>query len=386
MKISTDRLADYFFENFEKRNEVGAALSIWCGEQEILSLAHGSTSKDTVRPWSEDTLVPVWSATKGPSALAVLMALDETGIDLDEPVEGIWPELKAARKGGLSFAQLLAHRSGLAALDLDNRPPIVEHDEVARALEKQDPFWQAGFGHGYHPRTYGAIIEEVVRRVTGGMPLGDFWRSRVGDPLGIDIFIGSFGREELERLARIHPPRSMDAPSEESEFYRALTISDSLSLWAFSSPSGLRRPGEINDHEFLKMGIPSLGGIASAKGLGKFYALLSNRGRWNGAQIVPERVVDRLSVPISNGPDFTLLLPTAFSAGLMMDPVDGETGVKLRRIFGPSLRAFGHPGAGGSLGFADPENGLSFAYVMNQMEAGILPNDKSTGLVDLLYS
>jgi len=385
MNTSPELIKTYFQENFSTRNELGAAISIWKGEEEIISLAGGQISKHSDAPWTVDTLVPVWSATKGPAALTVLLALHEAGISIHAPVQDLWRELRAAEKKGLSFAQLLAHQSGLAALDPDNRPSLHSHDEVIKALEVQAPFWQAGFGHGYHPRTSGALMEEIVRRATGGTSLGQFWKEKIATPLNLDFFIGYLTNSELDRLATIYPPSVMKPSAEEADFYQALGDPQSLSLWAFSSPTGLRALNEINKVEHLQSGNPSLGGVGSARGLGKFYAVLANRGKWQGVQVIPESIIDSLTSPLSSGEDFTLLIPTAFSAGFMMDPINPDTGTKLRTIFGPGQKSFGQPGAGGSHAFADPENALSFAYVMNQMESGILPNAKSLGLVNLLY-
>ncbi|MDF1751576.1 MAG: serine hydrolase [Verrucomicrobiales bacterium] len=385
MNISPEKLETYFRSNFAERDELGAAVSIWQGEEEVLSLKGGTTAKGG-EPWTVDSLVPVWSATKGPAAVSVLLALHEAGISVNDPVEGIWPELTAAKKKGLSFAQLLAHQSGLAALEPGNRPAIHQHQEVVKALETQDPFWQSGFGHGYHPRTSGALLEEVVRRVTGGTSLGQFWKDKIATPLDLDLHIGALTADELDRLATIYPPKMMNPSEDEMAFYRALGDPESLSLWAFSSPGGMKGLSDINKIEYLQSGIPSLGGVSSARGLAKFYAVLANRGLWKGVQAIPETVVESLMRPISMGDDFVLLLPTAFSAGMMMDPVNPETGRKIRQLFGTGLKSFGQPGAGGSHAFADPEERISFAYVMNQMESGILPNDKARGLVNLLYS
>ncbi|MDF1816220.1 MAG: serine hydrolase [Verrucomicrobiales bacterium] len=386
MNFSPEKIEEHFRENFSERGELGAAVSIWKGEEEIIALTGGTVGRDDNSPWKTDTLVPVWSATKGPAALTVLLALHEAGLSVNDPVDELWPELQAGEKGSLSFAQLLAHKSGLAALDPGNRPSILQHSEVVKALEKQEPFWQAGFGHGYHPRTSGALMEEIVRRATSGSTLGKYWRDNIARPLDIDFFIGGLSAEDLERVATIYPPKVIKSSEEEARFYRALGDPESLSLWAFSSPRGVKSLTEINNLEYLQSGIPSLGGVGSARALAKFYAVLANRGFWNGVQVIPEIIFDSITTPIAYGEDYTLLLPTAFSAGFMLDPVDRETGEKVRHLFGPGRKSFGQPGAGGSHAFADPENQISFAYVMNQMQSGILPNDKSLGLVNLLYS
>jgi len=143
---------------------------------------------------------------------------------------------------------------------------------------------------------------------------------------------------------------------------------------------------DFNRPETWAAGYPAMGGVGSARGLGRFYAVLANGGKYNGAQIIPTWVLQALQTPLGQGDDGVLCVRTAFSAGMMMDPVDPETGDKLRHLFGPGTGAFGHPGAGGSHAFADPDSGISFAYVMNQMETGVLPNDKPLGLIRALFA
>ena len=385
MGFSAGKIEAKFRENFTGRGELGAAVSIWRDGEEVLHLAAGKTGREDESDWTAKTMVPVWSATKGPAAAAVLLALHEAGISPDSPVADLWPELKAARSADLSFARLLAHRSGLAGLAPDNRPSILQHREVVEALEKQEPFWQPNFHHGYHPRTFGALTDEIVRRATGGQTLGEFWKFRFADPLELDLRIGNLSPADLERLAVISPPKTLNPTPQEAAFFDELNDPESLSVAAFSSPAGIRRLGDINDSDYLQAGLPSLGGVASARGLAKFYAVLANRGIWKGDQFLPESLAESFSVPISSGRDLVFILPTAFSCGMMLDPLDSANGVKVRQVFGPSIRAYGHPGAGGSLAFADPDKAIAFAYVMNQMETGILPNEKALGLVTQLY-
>jgi len=378
-------LEERFHRNFAEFGELGASLSIWKDGKEIVSLHHGWADPGKTIPWTPRTVVPVWSATKGPAAIAFLLALEKAGLSPHDPVAGVWPELLAARDGRLTFVQILSHQAGLPALSAENRPHLLSHREVIAALERQKPFWSPGDGHGYHPRTIGFLLDEIVRKVAGGIPLGRYWNTCVAAPLQLEFWIGDFPAPVLERLATMVPPKGQHPNEEELPFYRALAQPDSLSLAAFASPSGMRSLAEINQLEFLQAGLPAFGGIGSACALGKFYQILARDGVSEGEQVIPARVVRAARALQSSGHDRTLLLPTAFTAGFKTDPLDGRS-QKIRALFGPSMTAFGQPGAGGSHAFADPESGHSFAYVMNQMEAGILPNRKSLALVDLLYA
>lgn len=374
-----------FHRNFEERGELGASLSVWKGGEEIISLSHGWKDKDRTQPWQADTLVPVWSATKGPAAIATLLALHENGLAPHAKVTEVWPELRAASESRLTFAKLLSHQSGLPAMDPDKRAAILSHRAVVRELETQTPFWEPGKAHGYHPRTYGFLLDEVVRRVTGGTTLAQYWNTRLAKPLRLDFHLGELNQGHLERLATMVPPTVSRPSEEELPFFRALAQKDSIAQAAFSSPGGMRALSDINKLEYLQAGIPSLGGISTASALAEFYSILAHDGLQNGVTVIPKPVIDAARSLQSDGDDKTFMIPTAFTCGFMKDPLDSQ-GNKLRHRFGPSMRAFGQPGAGGSHAFADPESGISFAYVMNQMEVGVLPNEKSLDLVEAVYS
>lgn len=379
-----DDLAERFHRNFEERGELGASLSIWRDGREFVSLHAGWRDPQRTEAWTADTVAPTWSATKGPAAIAFLLALDEASLSPRDRVDRVWPELAAAKGGALTFLHLLAHQSGLPALSPGNRPHLLSHAEVVSALERQEPFWEPGRGHGYHPRLLGYLLDEVVRRVAGET-LGNYWNSRVAAKLGLEFWIGNFPASLLDRLATVVPPKSQRPTEEELPFYRAVAAPDSLTQAAFSSPAGLRTLGEINQLEILQAGFPAFGGIGTARALARFYHVLARGGECDGVQFLPPRVVRAARTLQTSGMDRTLLLPTAFTGGFQLDPLD-ESGQKRRSLFGPSMSAFGQPGAGGIHAFADPENGLSFSYLMNQMETGLFPNRKSLDLVEALYA
>jgi CubicO group peptidase (beta-lactamase class C family) len=374
-------ITEWFEGNFNDRGELGAAVSIWERGEEVLSLAAGYCDRDRTRPWTKDTLVPVWSATKGPAAVCALLALHEAGVALARPVADLWPEFAGAGKDAVTIAQLLSHQAGLCALD--EKVPIDDYEGVVEALERQAPLWPPGTRHGYHARTFGFLAEELVRRAGGAESLGEYFEDRLREEMELDFWIG-LPREEWSRVAVLYPGR-MGPGAREQEFLQAFNTPGSLTRRTFVSPTGLNAVADFNQPATWERGFASMGGVGSARGLGKFYAMLAQGGVWQGREIVPELVVRSLSQSLANGPDEVLRTDTAFAAGVMKDPVNAA-GEKVRHHFGPSATAFGHPGAGGSLAFADPENGIAFAYVMNQMELGALPGEKSLGLVERLYA
>lgn len=170
------RLTQAFERNFQERGEIGASVAVWQGECELFSLAGGQMEREGARPWAVDTLVPVWSATKGPAAVTCLLALESAGLALTTPVAEIWPEFAQGGKGDVQFAHVLSHTAGLFALDQPSSS--LDYASVIHALEQQVLPFPAGTQQGYHARTFGFLLDEIVRRATGGTSLGAYFRQR----------------------------------------------------------------------------------------------------------------------------------------------------------------------------------------------------------------
>ena len=362
-------LAPIFEENFTLRGELGAGVSVWLDGREIVNLAGGMKVKERPLPWTEETMALVYSGTKGPSAACVIKCLWDAGIPLDAPVAEVWPRFGLGGKERVSFAEVLSHRAGLVAVD--DPPDVFDYAGVIRRLETQAPLWPPGDGHGYHPRTCGYLWDEIVRRVAGE-PLGRYWRRCFAEPLGLDFWIG-LPEERVRDVAVLYASR---IPPPEDAFLKAYADTSSLTHRAFSCPYGLFSVSSMNSVAARITSFPAFGGIGSARAMGKFYGMLACGGSMDGLAIMAPGAVEALSTRMSNGYDKVLQMETAFAAGVMIDPVDAD-GRKTRFTFGRSLRAFGQPGAGGSFAYADPERRLGFAYVMNQMQPGVLPNAKS---------
>ena len=366
-------VADVFERNFREHGELGAAVSVWWRGTEVLALADGWREREQVHRWTPDTLVPVYSATKGPSAACLLLALHDRGMGPETEVREVWPRFPVA---GAGFGDLLSHQCGLAVLD--RRASVWNDAEVVAAIEAQAPHWRPGEGHGYHPRTFGPLVEHPVRRLTGRR-LGELWRDRIAAPLGLDFWIG-LPKEARGRVARLYPGKLARDELATDAFYRAYHTDGTITRDAFLSPRGLHSVGEMNDPRAWRAGFAAIGGIGTASALAKFYQAALGVIE----SPLPPAVCRWLGERRVNGPDRVLLQPTAFACGCQLDPL-GAGGNKLRAVCGPARDAFGHPGAGGSHAFGDPERGLSFAYVMNQMDLSVLPGLKGRGLVAALY-
>ncbi len=374
-----DHLQKTFEENFAMGLECGAALSVWIDGTECLSLHGGFQDPKRLVPWTDDTLVLVWSATKGPASACVVHAMEQAGVSISTTVSEFWPAFAANGKSGITIADVLSHRAGLAALS-DRAIRFDDHQAVAEALAAQKPLWDPGSAHGYSPRVFGYLLDEICRRISG-IPIGEYWRKNFADPMGLDFWIGL---SDSERVAQMLPPRLTASPGEKTAFERAFAEPGSLTNSAFSTPAGLLSASAMNKPEIRAGSYPAFGGIGSAPALAKFYGMLACGGSWEGNIFFSSDSMKLLQTRTSDGLDLVLQRETAFSAGFMMDPM--AEGQKIREIFGPHPTAFGHPGAGGSLAFADPVHRLGFAYVMNQMEPGAMPRERTLRLVRSLYS
>lgn len=377
------RLRQAFEKNFTDGLEVGAALSVFRDGGEVISICSGFCDAARSVPWSDETMVLIWSATKGVSAACVLHAMQEAGADLQTRVADFWPEFAQAGKDTLTLGHVLSHRAGLCTLD-DASPNILNRDSVVRAIEKQTPLLPVESGPAYGPRVFGFVLDEILRRLSGGETLADYWRRVFAVPLGIDLWIGL--PENLNhRVATILPPRGGNPGAGDELFARSFADPESLTRRAFSSLKGISGISAMNAPEIRAASLPSMGGISSAQALAKFYAMLASGGTWDGRVFFKKETMAWMSTRLTQGFDPVLQRELSFSAGFMMDPIGGD-GQKIRSLLGPSPSAFGHAGAGGSLGFADPEQGIGFGYVMNQMASGVLPDERCTALVRALYS
>ncbi len=376
MSISPASLAavERIFErNFVEHQELGASVSVFWRGEEVLRLARGHANREKSRTWNERTLVPVYSATKAPAAATLLLALARRGLTEQTAVREVWPRFSVANA---TFAQMLSHQCGLAALD---QPcSIWDHASVVSAIEAQTPAWLPSHGIGYHPRTFGALLDEAVRRLTG-MTLGAYWQSEIAGPMGWEFWMG-LPESQWSRVATLVPGRAAKGEVEQG-FYKEFMSAGTLTRRAFLSPSGLHAVQEMNDSRVWSAGFPAMGGVATAAALAQFYQAAMG---CVDSPITPA-IQRALQAKQAQGEDLVLLQPMSFTCGCQLDPVDLD-GKKTRHLYGPDLHAFGHPGAGGSHAFGDPSRGLSFAYVMNQMALSVMPGLRSTAMVDALFA
>ncbi|HKP59528.1 MAG TPA: serine hydrolase domain-containing protein [Polyangiales bacterium] len=362
-----------FAQNFSENLELGAAVAIQIGGQTVVSLWSGLASRSEQEPWREDTLVNAYSTTKGLAAMCVQHLVDRGAIDLEQPVARYWPEFAAAGKSEIRVRELLGHRAGLCAL----REPlpheaIYDHDLMARALAAAPPLWPPGTRHAYHAQTFGFLLAELVRR-TAGRTLGQYFREHFAGPLGAEAYIG-LPAEHDARVAKLIRPLGEVAPAGEMNLMQVMRDEpESLTSLAFGNPPSA--PGSVNTRRWRGAEIPSSNGHVSALGLARVYGALA---AGSGGPLSREGVA-RCSEEYSYGHDEVLRLTTRFGPGFMLSQAAGGG------RFGPNPKSFGHPGLGGSIGFADPDAGIGFGYVMNRAGAEILVGARPRRLIEALY-
>ncbi|MET9294086.1 serine hydrolase domain-containing protein [Streptomyces sp. NPDC003077] len=354
-----------FVENFARHGDVGAAVCVYRYGQPVVDLWGGIADPVTARPWTRDTLQLVYSATKGATATAAHMLAERGALDLDAPVATYWPEFAANGKGDVLVRQLMSHQAGLVALDR----PVPLRDALAwhpmtTALAAQRPLWSPGTAHGYHGRTWGWLVGEVIRRVSGRTP-GCFFADDIAAPLGLDFFIGlpADERDRVSRMTYQRPDIDLTAMPTESV---PEELREQVAAWrnpaSFSNRAyAVTRPAEIDfgSPEVQAAELPASNGIGTAHALARLYAALI--GEVDGVRLLGPAALASAVKEQAHGKDRVMLIPSRFSTGYMLP-------TETNPMIGPS--SFGHTGRGGSLGFADPEHGVAFGYAMNNIIGG----------------
>ena len=373
---------EVFERNLREGPDLGASVAFTLDGEPVVDLWGGFLDFDRKAEWQRDTLVNVYSTTKGMAAICAHRLVEQGKLDLDAPVAAYWPEFARAGKQDVPVRWLLCHKAGLPAV---RRPlphgALYDWDAMVSALAEQEPWWAPGTRHGYHAITYGYLVGEVVRRITG-QSLGTYFREQVAQPLGADFHIG-LAAEHDARTSRLHgqllsrgrgrgaddgkdagtSPRPNDLPAPLRQFMEDMADPTTMTGAAFGNPPQKR--GDVNSRAWRAAEIPAANGHGTARALARIYGALARGGEVDGVRILEPETIEAAIVPQAFGPDAVLGgLPMRFGLGFM-----------LRHDFmplSPSPRAFGHPGAGGSIGMADPDAKVGFGYTINKMQQGLV--------------
>ena len=363
---------DAFARNFDDRGEVGAAVAVVVDGRPVVDLWGGAADPANGRPWERDTAAVVFSTTKGLTATCALLLWQRGELDIDAPVASVWPEFAAGGKAFVTVRQLLAHQAGLPAFDT---PITVEecHESgvAADRLAGQTPRWEPGTAHGYHALSFGWLVGEVVRRVSG-RTVGHFFADEVAGPLGLATWIGLPPKLE-ERVATLVTMSldEIEISDDIQPIVEAILDSSSDTFAAFTNPPVLAGVDAFNSTALHQAEWPAAGGITTARSLARLYGELACD------RVLSASTLDAAEEPQGDGVDRVLRLRTSFGLGYML-PSQFIS-------YGPR-GGFGHGGAGGSLAFADRRSRVGFAYVMNEMSASLKTDPRADTLVRAVYA
>ena len=359
-------VAEEFRRNFTDRGEVGAACCVIRDGEVVVDLWGGWADAERTRRWEADSLVDFYSVGKALAATLVLRSVIDAGLSVDTPLAELWPEFAAEGKGWVTVRHALSHQAAVPAIrERLSDDDLFDWSAMTAALAATRPWWSAGERHAYHTNTFGHLTGEILRRLTGQMP-GDALR-RVADDLDADVWYGvPLGQQD--RCVDV----IWDAPLRDLPDPWSVTGDVRMNLLASFNPPGYSSVGIVNTPRWRAAGFPSTGGHGSARGVAHFYAGLLDEGR-----VLPPDVLAEATRPQSVGPCPILGDDVAFGLGF--------TPTSPRRPMGTNPRSFGHFGTGGAVGFADPDAGIAFGYVMNH----VIPRWQSTrnrALIDTLYA
>ncbi len=369
--LQFETLKDAFAELFADPQERGAALCVQVGGETVLDIWAGTTDKDGEQAWHSDTILNLFSCTKTFAAVAALQLVEEGKLDLDAPVARYWPEFAAAGKERVTPRQLLSHRAGLPALhQLLPAEALYDWEQMTAVLAAEEPWWTPGTAHGYSPITYGWLVGELLRRIDGRGP-GESIVARIARPLGLDLHVG-LADSEFERVAHIARKKGELGDAAAQRLFKCMMSEPSaLSTRAFANPPSILT--STNKPEWRRMQQPAANGHGNARSLAGFYAgLLDGR-------LLQAESLNELAREHSRGDDLTLLTSTRLGLGCMLDQPEVANAT-----YGLGPKAFGHPGAGGSVGFGDPERDVAFGFVSNSLGPYVLMDPRAQRLARVL--
>jgi CubicO group peptidase (beta-lactamase class C family) len=366
-----------FERNFTERGEIGAAVAAYWRGEKVVDLWGGRRSPRGDAPWNEDTMVVVYSTTKGLSAMTLALAHSRGWLDYDAPVARYWPEFAQNGKEAITARQILAHEAGLVVLDEHlSVEQLRDLDAVAHLLARQKPAWPPGTRHGYHAMTIGLYMQEIIRRVDPvHRTLGRFFQEEIAAPLQLDFHIGlpaAIPQERLATMQLLSGARAMLALPRTPPGYLMRVIWP----WSLLRKSMLFGDVDWNDRRNLEVEIPAGNGVGTARAIARAYSAFVEGGAELG--ITPQTLAMLTASPRADGSrDEVMGVPSFFSLGFLRPGPEVS--------FGSSQRAFGTPGAGGSFAFADPDARLGYAYVMNKTDYYMFDDPREKALRDAVY-
>ncbi len=387
-------VVDAFAANFNE-GEQGAGVALYHGGELVVNIWAGERSNRLAaissQPWAEDTIVNIFSAGKGLVALCVLQLVAQGELNVDSPIANYWPEFAQGDKAKITVRDVLSHRSGLSAFHqhiADDQ--IFNWSAMTAAAASETPWWEPHTGQGYAPFMYGWILGELVRRVSGYASFNDYFQAQVAAPLGVTCYFG-VPDSALNAIADTGPLKRTIAATKGAATESNGADSVALGKLMKADPRGVTNRAfcnpislmtATNTQAWRQAQIPAANAHANAQAIAAIYGALSCGDGAHGAngQLLPADILSLCSQEQTFGHDQVLGLPLRFSCGFMLSQAD-----RADCRYGRGVHAFGHPGAGGCIGFADPDYQLGFGYVTSRMGQNILIDERAVRLINAAY-
>jgi CubicO group peptidase (beta-lactamase class C family) len=378
VRAGFESVRDAFAENFDRRHELGSGCAVCLDGQTAVDLWGGVRSRETGEPWARDTMVIVYSATKGLAAMTLALAHSRGWLDYEAPIASYWPEFAQGGKARITVRQLLAHQAGLHVLDVPiDRAVVADPDRLAAVLARQVPAWEPGTRQAYHAITLGFYESELLRRIDPQhRTLGRYFQDEIATPLGIDAYIRLPDAIPDTRLATMTRPSFLD-------LLRGFPLRLAIDTMNRRSPIVLALRGSELPHDPARiyardLEVPSGGAVATARAIARAYGEFASGGAALGLRRETLDLLAAPAIPPSRGTfdECMKVSGVAFSLGFMKSTA--------AMPFGPP-QAYGSPGAGGAMGFADPASGLGYGYVTNRMGTRLSGDPRDVALRTALY-
>ena len=361
-----NKVKETFQKLYKEDREIGSCFAVYQDGRPIVDLWGGYQDKDRTKPWEKETIVTVYSTTKGVAALCAALAMEKGLINYEEKVSTYWPEFATHGKEDITVAMLLSHQAGICSPETRNVEDYYDQSIMAEKLAGMTPIWEPGTASGYHSMTFGWLVAELILRVTG-KKIGTFFREEMGDGNHISFYIG-LPESEDHRVAELVPFEI--TPSDNSETEQVKLTDAQKALRNSAGTLNIQ-----NTKAWRQAEIPAANGQGNATGLAKLYSLIVPKN--DNLKLLADDTVEKMTTMQIEGRDLVLAVSVRWGVGFILN--------KHKVIYGPVERAFGHSGYGGSCAFADPENNIGVAYVMNRMLDNFNADGRSIELINATY-
>lgn len=371
VKSGFEGVRDAYLANFSRGDvyeELGSSLCVYHKGERVVDLWAGYQDRGMTKPWEQDTTICVYSTTKGIAGICTALLVDRGLLNYSDLVSKHWPEFGQKGKESTTVSHLLSHQSGNPALRADTvADDLMNWDLICERLATQEPYWVPGENTAYHGWTYGYLVGEIIRRVSG-KTIGQFLQDEIAGPLGAEVYIGLPEDKDPAAATLYGPKIEHGTPPNMDELPEFVIRAMSNPVMEAESP---------NRREWRAAEMPATCGYASGEGLAKIYNVLAGGGRAGGTTLMSSETLDKMTETVSDRVDVLLGAPAFWANGVINNNLS---------LYGPNPKAFGYSGWGGSFGCADRDNHLAIGFVCNQMGPDFVGDARTLPFIEAIYA